>query len=87
MDSPDLIKTKKTAINHIIKKDNKCFQYAVRVILNHADIGKHPKRITKIKVFADKHNSEGANYSSKKEGWKKIEKNNLRIDLNNLFFK
>ena len=41
-DSPDWIKSKKATINPINKKDNKCFQYAVTVVLNHEDIGKHP---------------------------------------------
>ena len=32
IDSPDLIKIQKAAINSINKKDNKCFQYAVTVV-------------------------------------------------------
>ena len=32
IDSPDLIKNQKAAINSINKKDNKCFQYAVTVV-------------------------------------------------------
>ena len=35
IDFPDWIKNKKAIINSIIKKDNKCFQYAVTVTLNH----------------------------------------------------
>ena len=35
IDSPDQIKNKKATINPINKKDNKCSQYTVRVVLNH----------------------------------------------------
>ena len=38
IDSPDWIKTKKVTINPINKKDNKCFQYAETVALNHEEI-------------------------------------------------
>ena len=34
-DSPDWIKNKKTTINSINKKNNKCFQYAATVALNY----------------------------------------------------
>ena len=34
-DSPDWIENKKTIINLINKKHNKCFQYAVTFALNH----------------------------------------------------
>ena len=36
--SPDWIKNKKATINLINKKDNKCFQYAITVALNHEEI-------------------------------------------------
>ena len=49
VDFPDWIKDKKATINPINKKDNKCFQYAVTAALNHEEIKKDPKRITKIK--------------------------------------
>ena len=42
---------KKAAINPVNKKNNKCFQFAVTVALNHEEIGKHSERITKIKSF------------------------------------
>ena len=55
IDSPDWIKNKKATINPINKKDNKCFQYAVTVVvLNHEGIGKHSERIIKIKSFINK---------------------------------
>ena len=40
IDSSDWIKNKKMTINPIDKKDNKCFQYAVTVALNHERIKK-----------------------------------------------
>ena len=56
MDSPDLVKTKKASINLFSKKDNKCFQYAVTVELNHEKITKDSQIITKIKRFINKYN-------------------------------
>ena len=56
IDSPDWIKNKKTAISPINKRDNKCFEYAVTVALNHEEIKKDLQRITKIKSFINKYN-------------------------------
>ena len=47
IDSPDWTKSKKATINPIKKKDNKCFQYAITVALNHEEIKKDPQRIQK----------------------------------------
>ena len=47
IDSPYWLK--KAAINPINRKDNKCFQYAVSVTLNHEKLKKDPQRITKSK--------------------------------------
>ena len=44
-DGPDWIDTKKAKVNLIIKKDDKCFQYAVTIWLNHKEIKKVPQRI------------------------------------------
>ena len=55
---PDWMKSKKVTTNCISKKDNKCFQYAVTVTLNHEEIRKDPQRITKIKSFLNKYNLE-----------------------------
>ena len=69
------MKSKKATINPVNNKDNKSFQYAVTVALNHEKLGKHSERITKIKPFI---NSKEINL-----WWlKKIEKNNVRIALN-----
>ena len=57
VNSPDWIK--KATINPINKKDNKCFQYAVTVALNHEEIKKDLLRITKIKPFINKYDWEG----------------------------
>ena len=54
--SPDWIKNKKITINHVNKKDNKCFQCNVTVTLNYEEIKKDPQRITKIKPFINKYN-------------------------------
>ena len=64
IDSPEWIKNKTAAINHINKKYNKCFQYDVTVALNHEEIGKNPERITKIKPFINKYKWEGINFPS-----------------------
>ena len=68
------MKNKKATINPINKKDNKCFQYAVTVTLNHKKIGKYPGKITKIKPFMYKHNSEEIIFDQKKIIGKKLKK-------------
>ena len=80
--SPDWIKNKKTTINPINKKDSKCFQHAVTVVLNHKEIIKDPQRITKIKPFINKYTYEEINFSSEKDDWKKIGEKNVTIALN-----
>ena len=51
IDSRDWMKKKKATINPVNKKDNKCFQYDLAVVLNHKDVKKDLQRITKIKLF------------------------------------
>ena len=85
IDSPNWIKNKKAATNPINKKDNKCFQYPVAVTINHEEIKNDPKRITKIKPFTNKYNWEGIDFPSEKDDWKKFEKNNLTIALDDLY--
>ena len=80
-------KKQKIKINPINQKDNKCFQYAVTVTLIYEEIKKDSQRITEIKPFINKCNWERINYSSEKDGWKKIEKNNVTIALNVLYTK
>ena len=51
IDSPDWIKNKKARISHVNKKDNKCFQYAVTVTLNHEEIKNKLQRIKKLNLL------------------------------------
>ena len=55
IDSPEWLKSKKVTINPINKKDDECFQYPLTVALNHEQINKDPKRISKIKSFIDQY--------------------------------
>ena len=86
IDSCDWIKNKKATTNPINKKD-KCFQYAVTVMLNHEEIKKDLQRIIKIKLLINKYNWEGISFSSEKDDWKKFEKNNVTIAGNVLYVK
>ena len=54
IDSPNWIKNKTATINPIIKKESKCFEYAVTVALNYEEIKVDLQRITKIKPFLNK---------------------------------
>ena len=63
-----MIKNKKATINPKIN-DNKGFQYAIKVVLNHENIVKDPQRLSKIKPF--KYNWKEIN-SSHKNDWKKV---------------
>ena len=72
IDSSDWIKHKKVTKNPINKKDNKCFQYAVTVALNHEKVGKHSEGITKIKHFINEYNWEGITFSIRKKWLEKI---------------
>ena len=44
------------------------------VALSHEEIKKDPQRITRTKPFMNKYNWEGINFSSEKDGWKKLRK-------------
>ena len=73
-------KHKKATINPINKKDNKCFQYAIPVVLNHVEIGKDVERIAKIQSFINKY--KWKRMKKKKNDWKAVAKNNVTIALN-----
>ena len=60
-------KIKKSTRNPINKNDNKCFQYAAIVTLNHEKIGKNPERITKFKHFSYNWEGEGWHYIAVKK--------------------
>ena len=84
-DSPEWIKSKKATTNPQNKKDEKCFQYALTVELNHEKIKDHPERISKIKPFIDQYNWNEIDFPSTGKDWKKFESNNKSIALNILY--
>ena len=49
-----------------MKKVSKCFKHAVRVTLNHKEIGKNPEKITNIKPYRNKNKLDGINFPSGK---------------------
>ena len=55
LDSPKWLKNKKTTI-YPKHNDDKCFQYALTVALNHEQIKYNPERISKIKPSIDQYN-------------------------------
>ena len=67
-----------SSINPKNEKDNKCFQYTVTVALN-------PQRVSKIKPFINKYNSNDIDFPSTSKDWKKFELNNESIALNVLY--
>ena len=83
----DWIKNKKSTLNPVSRKDNKCFLYAATVALNHKKIGKNPGRITKIKSFINKYDWKEINFPSEKNDWIIFEENNLTIALTVLYVK
>ena len=54
IDPPKWLKNKKATMNPQ-NNDNKCFQYAIAVALNHEQIKNHPERIPNIKPFIDQY--------------------------------
>ena len=83
------MKKKKITINPK-KKDDKCFQFAAKVLLNHREIKWNPERVSNTKLFINKYNWEEIKYTTKTDDWKKIEKNYPTIALNfseHLFFR
>ena len=85
IDSPKRLKNKRATINPQNKKDDRCFQYAVTVALNHEQIKAHPERISKIKPFIDQYNWNEIDFPSLGKDWKKFESNNKSIALNILY--
>ena len=85
IDSPKWLKNKKATINPKNKNDDRCFQYAVTVALNHEQIKDHPERILKIKPFIDQCNWKEIDFPSHGKDWKKFESNNKSIALNVLY--
>ena len=77
IDSPKWLKDKKSTINPK-NNDDKCFQYAVTLVLS------LDKRVFKIKPFIEKYNLEDIDFPSTRKDWKKFECNN-EIALNILY--
>ena len=63
--SPNWTKKQKAKVNPINKIDNKCFNFAVKVALNHEEIGKDAEIITKIKPFINIYEWEGKIFHQK----------------------
>ena len=85
IDSPKWLKNKKATIKSQNEKDDKCFQYALTVALNHEKIKKDPQIIPKIKPFIDQYNWKEIDFPSHGKDWKKFESNNQSIALNILY--
>ena len=83
--SPDWIENKKATINPQNKKDDKCFQHALTVALNHEKIKRDRQRIPKIKPFIDQYNWNEIDFPSTGKDWKKFDLNNKSIALNILY--
>ena len=71
IDSPKWIKNKKVTIN-LKNSDDKCFQYALTVALNHQQIKKNSQETSNIKHFIDKYNRKEIDFSSHNKDWKKF---------------
>ena len=84
LDKTQKRKSHNKTINPINKKDNKCFQHAVKVALNYEEIKKDQQRITKTFY---KYNWVGINFPPEKDGWKKLGKYNVTIALNGFYAK
>ena len=79
-------KRKKKATINPKKKDDKYFQYAVKVALNYEEIKLNPERVSNITPFIKKYKWKIINYPLKID-WKTFEKYNLTIALNILYIK
>ena len=81
--SPDWIFNKRATINPK-NKDNKYFQYAIAVALNHQNIENHPE-ISNIKLFINQYNWKDIDFPIGVKDWEKFEKNNKKVALNILY--
>ena len=84
IDSPKWLKDKKSKINPK-NNDDKCFQYAVTLALNHDKIDRNLQRISKIRPFIDQYNWKDIDFPATSKDWKKIEQNNESIALSILY--
>ena len=72
VDSPKWLKDKGATINPKNKEDNKCFQYAITVALNHQNIVNNPQRISKIKPFIGQYEWKNIDFPTTSKEWKKV---------------
>ena len=80
--SPKWLRNKKATINRK-NNDDKWFQYALTVSLNHQNIKKDHQKISKIKPFINQYDWKEIGFSSHSpKDWKKFELNNKTIALN-----
>ena len=84
IDSPKWLKDKKSTINPK-NNDDKCFQYAVTLALNHDKIHRNLQTISKIRPFIDQYNWKDIDFPATSKDWKKFEQNNESIALNILY--
>ena len=80
-----MVKKQKSNNKSSKKKDDRCFQYALTVALNHEQIKNNPERISKIKPFIDQYNWNKIDFPSTGTDWRKYESNNKSIALNILY--
>ena len=81
IDSPKQLKNKKANIN-LKNNDNKCFQYALTVVLNYQNIKKDPQRISKIEPFINQYDWKEVDFPSHQKDWKSIALNVLFVPYN-----
>ena len=84
IESPKWLKDKKCTVNQK-NNDNKCFQYATTLALNHDKINKHPQRISRINPFIENYNWNDINFPATKKDWNRFEVNNKNVALNILY--
>ena len=77
-----MIKKQKATKIQKSNNDNKNFQYAVTVPLNHENIEKNAQRVSKINPLINKYNWKERSFPSHKKDWKKFESNNKSVSLN-----
>ena len=82
LESPKRSADKKVAIRPKNTKDNKCFESAITVALNHREISKNPQRISKIRPHINKYNWKDIDFPAGTDEYKKFERNNNDIALN-----
>ena len=83
-DFPEWLKNKKATINSK-NNDDKCFQYALTLSLNHKQIKKDLKEYQKLNLFLINTIGKKIDFPTSSNSWKKFETNNESIALNILY--